>query len=53
MVSNNGISNPLLKKNGLICSIIGFIAKSIIALISSNLLSSFPNGIGMSKSAIG
>ena len=39
MVLNNGISNPLCSKKGLICSISWFTAKAIILSICSNLVS--------------
>ena len=48
---NAGNSSPLCSKNGLICSINGFIARSIIASIFENLVSNVLfNKMGISKS---
>ena len=51
--SNNGISNPLCSKNGLICSINGFTVDLIISSIFSNLFCELVKKIGLSKSSKG
>ena len=51
--SNNGISNPLCSKNGLICSINGFTLNLIISSIISNLFCELLKNNGFSKSTKG
>ena len=51
--SNNGISNPLCSKNGLICSINGFTVNLTISSIFSNLFCELVKKIGLSKSTKG
>ena len=47
---NEGNSNPLCSKNGLICSISGFTVRSIILSIFANLVSDVvPIKTGVSK----